>query len=379
MRAFLLSLCLLFAPPLHAADYVPPPGQWASVAPERAGFDPQRLAAAVALAQRSAVVEPADLERVIVEHYSMREPGYRVLGPTKPRADTSGMVLRGGRVVAQWGDVERTDMVFSVSKSFLATLAGFALADARIGSLDEPVARRVEGPWFDAGPHARITWRHLLEQTSDWRGELHGIEDWADRPVGANLAEWRNPPRPGPGVAHEYNDVRVNLLALALLQVLRQPLAQVLEQRVMAPIGATPMWRWHGYRNGWVGLDGVRMQSVSGGGHFGGGIFMGTADLARFGLLVLRDGRWGERQVLPRGWVATMATPSAPKPDYGLLWWLNTGRKEIPAAPASAIWAAGFGGNWVYVDRDNDLMVVLRWVPQHVPVIDAVLGALRRR
>jgi CubicO group peptidase (beta-lactamase class C family) len=378
MRALMLSLCLLFAPSLWAADYVPPPGQWEAVAPARAGFDRARLEQAVALAQRSAVVEPADLERVIVEHYSVREPGYRVLGPTRSRAATSGMVLRGGRIVAQWGDVERTDMTFSVSKSFLATVAGFALADGHVASLDEPVARRVEGPWFEGEPQARITWRHLLEQTSDWRGELHGIEDWADRPVGANLAQWRNPPRPGPGVAHEYNDVRVNLLALSLLQVLRQPLARVLNARVMEPIGATPMWRWHGYRNAWVELDGMRVQSVSGGGHFGGGIFMGTADMARFGLLVARDGRWGERQVLPRGWVAAMATPSAAKPDYGLLWWLNTDRKAIPAAPESAIWAAGFAGNWIYVDRENDLVVVLRWVPDQVPVIEAVLGALRR-
>lgn len=370
-------LGLLLAVPLAAREVVPPPGGWSTVAPARAGFDPARLAAAVDLAQRSAVVAPADLRQVIVDHYSVREPGYRVLGPTRPRAGSSGMVVRGGRVVAQWGDLERADMVFSVTKSFIGTLAGFAVAEGRIGGADEAVSARVQGPWFEGEPHARITWRHLLEQSSDWRGELFGIEDWADRPVGANLGEWRNPPRPGPGVAHEYNDVRVNLLALALLEVMREPLPQALRTRIMDPIGASPTWRWHGYETSRVELDGLRMQSVSGGGHFGGGMFVSTSDLARFGLLVARDGRWGERQVLPRAWVDAMRVPSAPRDDYGFLWWLNTGRRAIPAAPGSAIWASGFGGNWVYVDREHDLVVVLRWVPEQKPVVEAVLGALR--
>jgi CubicO group peptidase (beta-lactamase class C family) len=360
-----------------AREVVPPPGRWEAIEPSRAGFDPARLAAAVGAAQRGAVVEPADLRQVIVDHYSVREPGYRVLGPTKARAGSSGMVVRGGRVVAQWGDVARADMVFSVTKSFLGTLAGFAVAEGRIASADEAVGVGVQGPWFEGEQQARITWRHLLEQSSDWRGALFGIEDWADRPVGANLGEWRNPPRPGPGVVHEYNDVRVNLLALALMQVLREPLPQALRTRIMDPIGASPTWRWHGYADSWLELDGQKMQSVSGGGHFGGGMFVSTADLARFGLLVARDGRWGARQVLPRDWVEAMRQPSKPKDDYGFLWWLNTGRRAIPAAPESAIWAAGFGGNWIYVDREHDLVVVLRWVPEQRAVVEAVLRALR--
>lgn len=370
-------LLSLLAAGAHGRDVVPPRGAWETADPARAGFDAEKLAAAVDFAQRSAVVEPADLRQVIVDHYGAREPGYRVLGPTRPRAGASGMVVRGGRVVAQWGDVDRADMVFSVTKSFLGALAGFAVAEGRIASVDAPLAASVQGPWFDGEPHARITWRHLLEQSSDWRGELFGIEDWADRPVGANLAEWRNPPRFGPGVVHEYNDVRVNLLALALLEVLRKPLPQALRTRIMDPIGASPTWRWHGYDNSWVEIDGLRVQSVSGGGHFGGGMLASTSDLARFGLLVARDGRWGAAQVLPRAWVDAMRAPSRPKDDYGFMWWLNTGRRALPAAPADAIWASGFGGNGVYVDRAHDLVVVLRWVPEQKPVVEAVLGAMR--
>ena len=52
-------------------------------------------------------------------------------------------------------------------------------------------------------------------------------------------------------------------------------------------------------------------------------------------------------------------------------------RTSIPAAPASAFWAAGFGGNFVYVDREHDLVIVLRWVPGIGEVIPAFLAALR--
>ena len=256
--------------------------------------------------------------------------------------------------------------------------AGLAVADGRISSIDERAARSVAGPWFTGEHNGAITWRHLLEQTSDWRGTLWDVPDWADRPTGANLREWQNPPLVAPGTVHEYNDVRVNLLALALLEVLREPLPVVLRQRVMDPIGASATWRWHGYENSWIELDGLRVQSVSGGGHFGGGMFISTADLARFGLLMARDGRWGAQQVVRTDWVRAMTTPSKPRPDYGLLWWLNTDRKALPTAPAGAFWAAGFGGNYLYVDRERDLVIVLRWVPEFDKVIPAFLEALRR-
>jgi CubicO group peptidase (beta-lactamase class C family) len=361
-----------------AADYVPPRGSWATRDAATAGFDPAKLAAAVELARQKTVAEPQDLHDVIVEHYSAREPGYRVLGPTGDRAGGSGMVVRGGHVVAQWGDVDRPEMTFSVAKSVLAAVAGIAVADGRIPGIDERAARNVPGPWFTGEHNGAITWRHLLEQTSDWRGTLWDVPDWADRPTGANLREWQNPPLVAPGTVHEYNDVRVNLLALALLEVLREPLPVVLRERVMDPIGASSTWRWHGYDNSWIELDGLRVQSVSGGGHFGGGMFISTADLARFGLLMERDGRWGTQQVVRPDWVRAMTTPSKPRPDYGLLWWLNTDRKAMPAAPASAFWAAGFGGNFVYVDREHDLVIVLRWVPEFEKVIPAFLEALRR-
>ena len=120
----------------------------------------------------------------------------------------------------------------------------------------------------------------------------------------------------------EYNDVRVNLLAYALLQVWRKPLPMVLKEKIKDPVGASPTWRWFGYENSWTNVDGLKMQSVSGGGHSGGGIFMNTEDHARYGLLFLNKGNWNGKQLFSKNWIEKITTPSAGESAYGYLWWL---------------------------------------------------------
>jgi CubicO group peptidase (beta-lactamase class C family) len=197
------------------------------------------------------------------------------------------------------------------------------------------------------------------------------------------------PPGIAPGSAFEYNDVRVNLLAFCLLQVWRRPLPQVLREAVMDKIGASPAWRWHGYRNSWVTLDGLQMQSVSGGGHWGGGMWISTRDLALWGLLVHRKGQWRGEAVLAPEWLEREITPGPASPAYGFVNWnLNTARQKLPSAPESAFYTTGStsgdGGvtarNSVYIDRENDLLVALRWMNGDPldSVIGQVLAALRQ-
>ncbi|MBS3744939.1 MAG: serine hydrolase [Wenzhouxiangellaceae bacterium] len=372
-----LALALLLLPALAMAQpYFPDRHRWNGVDPAEAGFDPEKLEAAIAFARGAAVTEPADLHQVITDSFAPREPNFRILGPTRPRAGDSGIVLKDGRIVAEWGDVHRVDMTFSAVKSYLATVAGLALRDGLIQSIDERAAEYVRDGKFDSAHNAPITWRHLLNQTSDWSGTLWEVPDWADRPEGDDPEQWPNREMHEPGTYFKYNDVRINLLAYGLLQVHRQPLPVVLKREIMDPIGASTTWRWHGYENSWVVLDGQRMQSVSGGGHFGGGMFVSARDHARFGLLMENRGVWDGERLLPDAWFEMIREPTEARRDYGLLWWLNTDREAIPAAPESAYWAAGFGGNYVYVDECNDLVVVLRWVPELADVIEKVMEAM---
>ncbi len=84
-------------------------------------------------------------------------------------------------------------------------------------------------------------------------------------------------------------------------------------------------------------------------------------DMARFGYLWLRGGKWAGRQILPPAYVTAAVTPSAHGPDYGYLWWLNTQGKNYPGLPATAYGARGAGGNTITIVPDRDLVVVLRW------------------
>jgi len=370
------GLLLLLASAASAAEYTPPRGSWDSIAPDQAGFSAPALDAAIAYARSKAVLEPADLREHLLGTFGTREPDFRVLGPTGTRISDSGMIIRGGRLVASWGDTRRPEMTHSTVKSYLGTLVGIPVAEHRIRDIDAPVHDTVPIEHFTGSHNGAITWRHLLQQTSDWSGTLWDIADWADRPEGDDPATWPQRPLHTPGTRYKYNDIRVNLLAYALLQAQREPLPQLLRTRIMDPIGASSSWRWYGYDTSWIELDGQRLQSVSGGGHFGGGMFINTEDHARFGLLMLRRGEWNGHRLVEEGWIDAMREPSALKADYGFLWWLNTDREQLPAAPASAYYAAGNGGNYIYIDEEHDLVVVLRWIPDLAGVIERILGAL---
>ena len=99
--------------------------------------------------------------------------------------------------------------------------------------------------------------------------------------------------------------------------VISTPLPDLLRSRIMDPIGASDSWEWHGYSTSYVDLDGTQVQSVSGGGHWGGGLFISTRDHARFGLLHQFGGEWGGEQLLPEGWLEIATEPSPTNNQYG--------------------------------------------------------------
>jgi CubicO group peptidase (beta-lactamase class C family) len=299
------------------------------------------------------------------------------------RGGHSGIVYRGGKLLAEWGDTGRADMTFSVAKSFLSLLAGLAVGDGLIRSLDDKVADYALDDGFVSAQNKTITWRHLLTQTSEWSGTLFDKEDRIDhnRVVGLQVAEGPKGTRRAmktPGSHYEYNDVRVNRLSLCLLQLFKEPLPSVLKRRIMDPIGASTGWRWEGYRNSTVTIDGKPMISVPGGGHWGGGIVISARDLALMGLLVAQGGAWNGQQLLPKGWTAELVKPCPVAPFYGLMWWLNTDRRQFAAASERSYFAFGWGSHIVWIDPDKDLVTVLRWVDRKRAggFVDRLLGAL---
>jgi CubicO group peptidase (beta-lactamase class C family) len=360
----LVSSGLLAQRATTAATYFPPRLDWARQAPAEAGFDPVKLKAAVDFAIENENPATKDLAVDIPNTFLREAPYNTLIGPTSPRAAVNGLIIRGGRIVAEWGDTARPDMTFSVTKTFLSTVVGLAYDRGMIKDVTDRMAPYMPAnvDLFASDKNAPITWDHLLRQTSDWQGTLWGKPDWADRPEGQTEEESRNRRLYPTGTRYKYNDTRVNVLALAALHVWRDPLPEVLRREVMTPIGASSTWRWEGYENSWIDLDGRRVQASTGGGHFGGGMFISAFDLARFGYLYLRNGKWADRQLVSQKWIG-LARTGGVNPEYGFMnWFLNPGRKSLPSVPASTVTFRGNGQNIVYLDWENDLVVVVRWI-----------------
>lgn len=382
----LLPLLVLFilSEALSAQTYYPGNwGNWETRTPEQVGMNAEKVQAAIEYAQSMESTNPRSMEE---NHYGTfgREPFGEGVGPFKDRGDQTGIIIKNGYIVAEWGEPFRVDMTHSVTKSFLSSTVGIAYDQGLIRDVNDLVgpymAPVLMAPFGDHRPKAddfgnakvlelfdtkhntKITWDHLLRQTSDWEGTLFGKPDWADRPD-KDRTTWLTRERNEPGTVWEYNDTRVNLLALAALNVIREPLPKFLRENLMDKIGASPTWRWQGYETSWVVIDGQLIQSVSGGGHWGGGMFISARDQARLGLLTLRNGTWNDEQIISEEWIGMSKTPTSANKGYGFMnYFLNTDREAMPSAPESAFWHLGAGNNMVYCDPENDLVIVARWI-----------------
>src|SRR5690349_10591145 len=293
-----------------ATSYFPPRGSWQRRAPADVGMDSAKLQAAVdfALAHGSTWSYERDQVRTFG----------RPLGPLpKQRAATNGIILRHGYIVASFGDIHANDPVYSVAKSFLSTVAGLAVDRGLIKDVNDPVANYIHDGGYDS-PHNRlITWKNHLQQESEWEGNMWGKN--SDFVGTTEFGGGERKPRAirPPGSFYEYNDVRINRFSLSLARLFNTSVPDVLKSGIMDPIGASQEWRWVPYDNSQVEIGGRQIGSVSGGTRWGGGLWINSEDLARFGLFALNRGKWNGRQLVSEQWFLDAVTPSEHGPDYG--------------------------------------------------------------
>ena len=357
--ALSLSICVLavvayVTPAAQSATYFPPAGAWAKKAPADVGMDATRLNAAMDFARQRETNWPRD--------FSTQEKIFGTkLGsmPTR-RPATNGVIIRNGYLVGEFGDVTSVAPTYSVAKSMLATVTGIAVRDGLIKNLDAPVGSQIKDGGYDSAQNAKVTWRHHLQQETEWEGEMWGKKHDFVGTVAFGDGERKPRALQAPGAFYEYNDVRINRFALSLLRLFKKPVPEVFRDEVMNVIGASSTWQWIPYVNSYADVDGQQMASVSGGTRWGGGVWISALDMARFGYLWLRNGRWGDKQIVPPAYVKQALTASANGPDYGFLWWLNSkgGAKTLPA---NSFQAQGAGSNTIFVSPDHDLVIVWRW------------------
>ena len=403
MKKYLLFLwvitsCQAFA---QKGIYYPSATQWEHKSPTFFGIDTNKVKEAVDFAKAHETSQPKNLWLSQAMQFG-KEPFSDPIGPMADRGPAAGIIIYKGYIIAEWGNPSSVEMTHSVTKSLVSSVVGLAYEKGLISSLDDkvhtylppvelaatdamlnenPIAKKSFIYPFETEHNRKISWDHLLRQTSDWEGVLWGKPDWADRPSD-KIAEWTTRERFEPGTVYKYNDTRVNALTLAATLVWRKPLPEVLREHIMNPIGASNTWAWTGYKNAWIVVDGKLIQSVSGGGHFGGGMFINAYDMGRFGLLTLRKGNWNGKQILSEDWIKKATTPTSANPGYGFMnYFLNTDQKLYPSAPATAYAHIGNGTNAVYVDKENDLVAVVRWIEDKSMdgFLKILLGALPQK
>ena len=375
-RSFLLSFLAVFSAlslPAQTAQlagtYFPAAGAWQHRAPAQVNMDAAKLKEAIDWAEAHG--SKWDFEKDQVRTFG------KVLGPLPAgRAGTNGLIVRHGYIIAEFGDTKTNDPVYSIAKSFISTTASLAVAKGLIRSVDDRVADYVHDGGYDSPHNARITWKNHLQQESEWEGVM-----WGKNANFLGTEEFGNgqmKPREihDPGTYYEYNDVRINRLSLSLARVFGKGLPEALKENIMDPIGASRDWTWHGYgAKSSVEINGKPVESVSGGTRWGGGLWINSQDLARFGLLILNHGNWEGKQLVSSEWLTQATTPSAHGPDYGFLWWLNTKQQQWPSGPASSFAAIGNGGNIIWIDPEHDVVLVWHW---HEPGKTAMDGMIQR-
>ncbi len=227
--------------------------------------------------------------------------------------------------------------VQSITKSVLALLFGQAMADGHVRGPDELVALRLPA-MLRLGADARVQrlrFAHLLSMTAGWP------PDETARPGRDDDLRWlvRRPFVAEPGARFAYDNGAANLLALALADAVGEPLPAYARRRLFDPLGIGRFdWR--------RGAQGHALGAI--------GLSLTTSAMARLGELMLHEGQWQGRALVPRAYMQDLARRhSSGGPPlstaYGYLWWLGAG----------SIMASGYGGQWIYVDPALNLVVAL--------------------
>ena len=257
-------------------------------------------------------------------------------------------IVQGGRVVDEWGDVAVKLNIHSIRKSFLSALYGIHVAD---GCID--LSKTMEQLGIDDNEPSltpiekQATVHDLLKARS---GVYHpalyetpGMK--AARPVRGSHA---------PGTFWYYNNWDFNVLGTLFERFTKGNIFRHFKSDIADPIG---MQDFQIEDTQYVtGPDSVWPAYP---------FRMTARDMARFGLLFLRNGKWGDRQIIPASWVAESVTSysdAGPSGGYGYLWWVAANGKHVPGVdlPEGSYSARGAGGHYILVVPAYDLVIVHR-------------------
>ena len=280
------------------------------------------------------------------------------LGAAKDYADhigsTSVMIIQHGAIVDEWGDTARKSPIFSVRKSLMSALIGIAVGRGQM-HLDETLGELGidDNPPSLTGTEKTATVRDLIGAGS---GVYHPTVYETPWMISIKPARGAH----APSEFWVYSNWDFNTAGAIYEKATGQGFYDALKAEIANPVGMQD----------YQPSDGSYVSGEPGSRYPAYPLKMSARDLARFGLLFLHNGRWGNQQVFPTGWVAESTRPYSDTPygGYGYMWW--TGNPAVgPRAPAATItldayWADGHLGQYAIVVPPLDLVVINRVDPK---------------
>lgn len=268
------------------------------------------------------------------------------------------LVIRDGRIVFEdyrnRSSAGTRFISFSMAKTITAMLVGIALEQGKIASLDDPVTKylpELAGTGYD-GPTIREVMqmrsgvdyqeRYDFGENPSFAGRLHEQAIVLNRMRFADGARETRKAH-APGSTFNYSTLDTFVIGWVLERATGMALAPYTETYLWGPLGAENdgFWLADGPPGAGRELSGMGFNAT-------------LRDFGRLGQLLLDAGRRGDRQILPRGWVAQMTqmTPTGERmPGYGLFTW------QIDDTPG-AYAAVGLAGQFIYVSPQTRTVVV---------------------
>lgn len=253
----------------------------------------------------------------------------------------SGVVIRHGRIVAEWyfGDAHAKSKfaAYSTSKSLSSMATGLAIADGKL-ALDHTVGKYLP----DVSPDSKraVTVKQLLSMTSG----VHNDPGIGQREDLFSYALKTAPMDHEPGAKWDYNNTGLALLSPVFQKATGKQIDEFLTERLFQPIG--------------IAADDLTWERREGFALPYSGCHTTARSLGRIGLIVLNHGKWKDKQIVPVAWLAESVAPSQElNKSYGYLWWNNTTNKW-PSVPKDAFAALGKWDNNIFVAPSLDLIVI---------------------
>lgn len=274
---------------------------------------------------------------------------------------------------AYWRGMGPDDVTetYSMAKSVLGIMVGFAVSDGFIGSIDDPVTKYV--PEWDGADRSTLTLRDLLQMASGLEHYRFNF-DVNQNPfnkairlfIGSNMEEaiLRFDLTAAPGSEFTYNSANTQLLMLILQRAIGKPYAGYVSEKFWQPLGAKPARLWMDRENGMPKAYSFFQAR--------------PRDWLRIGLAIKNNGAVNGKQVIPADWLMQMKTPSPNNPKYGLQLWIGSpyvperfynsntpvGVKQAePFLVDDVVFFDGGGGQRVYVIPSADLVIIRTGMP----------------